>query len=589
MKDNPYLNTVKSKKNVVLLRLVRYILAHKWLVVAAAFLMLTSNILGLIGPSISGRAIDTVAVGKGNVDFAKVFFYCGCMIGFYLVSSILAYLLSLVMIKLSRTIVMKMREDVFEKLSELPVGFFDKIQAGDLISLISYDIDTVNASLSNDLLQVCASVITIVGSFIGMLLISPTLLLVFVVTLPISILVALRRSKTVRPLFKKRSAELGKMNGFIEETISGSKTIKAYNREAQILQRFDEKNAGAVQAYYDADYVSSAMGPSINFINNLSLALISTFGAMLFLFGKISIGNVSSFILYSRRFSGPINEIGNILSELQSAISAADRVFRLIDAPPETPDKRDATDLTDVKGDIEFDHVTFGYDKDTPVIKDFSMQVHQGDLVAIVGHTGAGKTTLVNLLMRFYDVNSGMIRIDGQDISGVTRKSLRSAYTMVLQDTWLFEGSVFDNIAYGKESAKLADVVRVSRAANIHEFIETLPQGYATILNEDGVNLSKGQKQLITIARAMLNDSRILILDEATSNVDTLTEIQIQRAMNKLMSGKTCFVIAHRLSTIQNADRIVVMDNGQVAEQGTHESLLRQNGVYARLYHAQYE
>jgi ATP-binding cassette subfamily B protein len=378
----------------------------------------------------------------------------------------------------------------------------------------------------------------------------------------------------------------------VEEIVSGQKTIKAYHQEETIISRFDRNNESACTAYYDADYHSSSLGPSVNFINNLSLTMISVFGAILYLAGRITLGNMSSFVLYSRKFSGPINEAANILSEIQSAAAAADRIFDLLDQPPEPADLPDAPELGDVKGDVELSRVNFGYLSDKPVLKDVSLRADPGALIAIVGHTGAGKTTIINLLMRFYDPRTGSITIDGRRIDGVTRGSLRLAFAMVLQESWLFNGTVFENIAYGykggTENAAMDDVVNAAKAAQAHSFIMQLPEGYRTVLSENGVNISQGQKQLLTIARAMLLDVRMLILDEATSNVDTRTEIRIQKAMRRLMKDKTCFVIAHRLSTIQNADLILVMHEGNLVEQGTHQSLLEKNGVYAGLYRSQF-
>ena len=456
---------------------------------------------------------------------------------------------------------------------------------------MSYDVDTVSASLSADLIAICTALITVTGSFIMMLTISRILVLVFVVTIPMSIIFSRYRAKKGRPLFRERSGKLGAMNGFAEESIGGFRTIKAYNKEAEFTARFDVKNDAASDAYHRSDRHSCIAGPSVNFINNLSLAFISFFGALLYLYSPetLTLGAISSFVLYSRKFSGPINEITNIYSEIQSALAAGERVFRLMDEKEDTPDRENASDEPIKRGEIEFQNVRFGYDEDKIIIKDFSLKVAPGSVIAIVGHTGAGKTTIVNLLMRFYDVNSGRILIDGIDIRDRKRDEMRRAFTMVLQDTWLFNGSVHDNIAYGSENVSEADVRRVAERAKINGFIEALPNGYHTEITDNGTNISKGQKQLLTIARAMLPESVILILDEATSNVDTRTEAKISEAMCRLMEGKTCFVIAHRLSTIQNADLILVMKDGEVKESGRHEELLKKNGVYADLYYSQYK
>lgn len=586
LKDKPQEKPANSKKTLV--RLWGYLGQYRWTVIAALLLTLFSNLLALVGPMLSGYAIDAIGLGKGHVQFQMVFYNCFLMVVFYLVSSLLSYILSVLMIHLSQKVVFKMRNDVFDRLVDLPVRYFDSHQTGDIISRISYDIDTLNASLSTDMLQIFTSVITVAGSLAMMLFISPVLVLVFTITIPISILLTRYMTGKVRPLFRKRSAKLGELNGFVEEIITGQKTIKVYNQEKNIIDRFDIKNKEAVTAYYNADYYGSMTGPSVNFINNLSLALISVLGAALYSFGRLTLGNLSSFVLYSRKFSGPINEAANIISELQSTIAAAERIFRLIDEAPEPVDANDAEALCNVNGSVELEHVDFGYTPEKTIIRDLSIKAGKGSLVAIVGPTGAGKTTIINLLMRFYDPDSGTISIDGRDIRKITRKSLRLAYAMVLQDTWLFYGTVFENIAYGKKDATLDEVVAVAKAAKIHNYIMQLPNGYDTILDNDGMNISQGQKQLLTIARAMLLDSKILILDEATSNVDTRTEIQIQGAMRKLMQGKTCFVIAHRLSTIQNADVILVVRDGKIVEQGNHRQLLNRNEVYAELYNSQF-
>lgn len=577
-----------------MLRLARYMMQYKYLLLFAFGLTVASNLLALVGPMLSGYAIDAIESGVGRVNFRQVFYYAGWMVVFYLISSVLSYLLAVLMISISRKVVYQMRKDVFARLMELPVSYFDTNQTGDIISRISYDIDTVNASLSNDLVQIFTTLITVFGALGMMLVISPRLVLIFGVTVPLAIALTKFLTGKTRPLFRQRSRRLGELNGFVEEMVSGQKTLKAYHQEENTIYKFDRKNKEAVDAYYRAEYYGSVVGPAVNFINNLSLTLVSVFGALLFLAGQMSVGSISSFILYSRKFSGPINEAANIMSELQSALAAAERVFSMIDEQAEAPDSENAQELMQVSGDVLLEHIYFGYTKERQIIKDLTLHAQPGRLVAIVGPTGAGKTTLINLLMRFYDVDSGIISVDNHTVSAITRASLRKAYAMVLQDTWLFEGTIFENIAYGrtagtKNAATLEEVIAAAKAAKIHSYIQRLPQGYDSILTDDGTNISKGQKQLLTIARAMLLESHMLILDEATSNVDTRTEQQIQQAMRKLMEHKTCFVIAHRLSTIQNADVILVIDHGEVVEQGTHQSLMAQKGFYYRLYRAQFE
>lgn len=579
----------KQKKTILIGRLWQYLSRHKLLILLALVCMFSSNILALFGPKLSGSAIDAMGVDTGQVDFPRVLYYVGLMTVFYIASAILSYALSLLMIRLSRHVIYDMRKDVFEKLSALPVSFFDQYQTGDIISVISYDIDTVNQSFSNDLLQVLQSIVIVVFSLVMMLSIAPVLVLVFVVTIPLSIVFTKFITKRVRPLFRARSKKLGELNGFVEEMIGGQKTTKAYGQEQKVIERFDKKNREAVSAYNKAEYYGTLTGPSVNFINNLSLVFVSVFGALMYLNGSVGLGNISSFVQYSRKFSGPINEIANIIGELQSAFAAAERVFRLMDEAPEMPDQPDAAVLTDVRGEVDAEHISFGYVPQKTIIHDFNMHAKPGSLVAIVGPTGAGKTTLINLLMRFYDADSGTIYVDQNDIYHVTRSSLRGAYSMVLQDTWLFYGTIFENIAYGKENATMEEVIKAAKAAKIHDYIESLPDGYQTVLSDNGINISKGQKQLLTIARAMLLNAHMLILDEATSNVDTRTEQQIQSAMRELMRGKTCFVIAHRLSTIKNADNILVIRNGDIEEQGTHDELMAKGGFYAKLYYAQFE
>lgn len=570
-------------------RMWGYLYHYKWLLLIATILMVVSNLLSLVGPFLSGLAIDALQPGAGNVLFQRLFFYVSLMVGLFILSSILEYLMQLFMIRLTQQTIHQMRKDVFNKMAELPIGYFDKHQIGDIISRITYDIDTINQSLSSDFIQVLTSAITIVASLTMMLIISPLLTLVFSVTLPISVLLTRYMVNRFRPLFRKRSAKLGELNGYVEEMITGQQTIKAYNQEENMIARFDEKNEEAVAAYYKADYYGSMVGPSINFINNFSLTLVSVVGALMFLFETLTLGAVSSFVLYSRRFSGPINQLANIISELQSAFAAAERVFMLMDEPAEAADIMDAHKYIEVKGEVTMSDVSFGYTPEKFTIQDLDFDAPSGHLVAIVGPTGAGKTTLVNLLMRFYDPNEGEIQLDGVDTTQATRDSLRLSYAMVLQDTWLFSGTVYENLAYGKENVSKEEVEAAAKAAQIHNYIMSLPDGYETVIDESGMNISQGQKQLLTIARAMILNANLLILDEATSNVDTQTEMKIQEAMKTLMKGKTSFVIAHRLSTIRNADTILVVNDGRIVEQGNHEHLLEEKGLYSELYHSQFE
>ncbi len=569
------------------MRLLNYVFELRIYFVVAILLSFIANALQLLGPYFTGKTIDLLDVSA--VQFSQILDLIYILIGVYVLSASLLYILNTLMIHVTQKIVVKMRKQLFDKFMDLPAKYFDNHQIGDMISRISYDIDTINTSLSSDIIQFFGSIVTIVGALIMMIIISPILLSVFVITLPLSFKTTEFLAKKTRPLFKVRSQKLGDLNGYVEETISGIKTIKAYSQEDTMMATFQAKNADASEAYYKADYYGSVMGPSIGLVNNISLALISFLGSVLYLFSKITIGNISSFILYSRRFAGPITEGANIIAELQSTLAAAERVFRVLDEPLES----DAVDVIEAKsaiaGEVVFDNVTFGYSKDNPVLHNINMQIKPGSVVAIVGPTGAGKTTLVNLLMRFYHPDEGRILIDQQDIAKLPYKAVRQYYSMVLQDTWLFYGSILDNIKYGNEAATFEQVQEVVEKVHLKHFVENSKDGYETLISDDGVNLSKGQKQLMTIARAMLQDNPMIILDEATSNVDTMTEKRIQEAMLQLTKNKTSFIIAHRLSTIVNADLILVVKDGRIIEIGQHDQLLAKQGFYYRLFMAQFQ
>lgn len=587
----------KNKKGIFL-RLSKYVLQQWPLFIVAVLFTLGSNQLSLMGPKYSGAAIDAIELTSG-VDFPTVWKNISYMLACYVSSAVLSYVLSVIMIQLSQRITYKMRKQVFEKLTTLPVGFFDTHATGDIISHLSYDIDTINSTLSHDLIQIMTSIYTVVGSLVFMWRISRPMILIFALTVPVSLLFTRYRSKKVRPLFSKRAKKYGQLNGFAEEMLTGSRTISAYGQQDVIASRFNKINDEAMDAYYKAEYNAALLFPTINLINNISLSLVAVIGGILYMYSQngtilaasaffITLGGVAQFVQYSRKFAGPINEFSNILHEIQSAFSAAERVFAILDEEPEKADSEDAKDLTEVHGDVILDDVTFGYTQDKTVLKNVSVNAKKGQTVAIVGPTGAGKTTIINLLMRFYDHQSGEIRIDGIPSVEIKRSDLRLAFNMVLQDTWLFCGTIYDNIVYGREDATPEEVYAAAKFARIDTYINSLPDGYNTILSDDGVNISKGQKQLITIARAFLSKAPILILDEATSNVDSRTEIQIQTAMTALMENKTCFIIAHRLSTIQNADTILVVKDGAIIEQGNHEELIRQGGFYHSLYHSQF-
>lgn len=581
-------NKPRMKKSAVILRLLSYLFQHKFLLAIAAILTISANLIALWGPQLAEEAINAIH-GPGDVEFPIVYQKGITMLLCYALSAALSFILSAVMITLSRKVVYQMRKQVFEHLVDLPVGYFDRNQTGDIISRLTYDIDTINASLSNDLIQICAGIITVIGAGTQMLLKSPKLMLIFAVTIPCLIFFTLYRMKKVKPLFRARSAKLGELNGYTEEMLSGQKTIRAYGKEEVMISRFDLHNNEAVEAHYNADYQGSIVGPSVNFINNISLSLISMCGALLYLAGDLTLGALTAFNLYSRRFAGPINETANIISEIQSATSAAERVFRLLDEPIEQKVKDGDKALPAPDGNVELCDVNFGYTQERQILHNITLKIQKGETLAIVGPTGGGKTTLISLLMRFYDPQSGEIRIDGQNTYTTKMEDVRHSYAMVLQDTWLFGGTIAENLAYGNPSVTRAQMEEAARAARIDDYIRSLPDGYDTVLDENGVNISKGQKQLLTIARAMLVDSPMLILDEATSNVDSRTEQKLQEAMDHLMREKTCFIVAHRLSTVQNASHIIVVKDGTIVETGDHSSLLAQNGFYASLYNSQFE
>ena len=591
-------NIKPQNKKGIFIRLSKYVLQQWPLFILALALTLGANQLSLLGPKYSGAAIDAIEL-EGGVDFSAVWKNISFMLACYLISALLSYVLSVVMINLSQRIIYKMRKQVFEKLTTLPVNYFDTHATGDIISHLSYDIDTINSTLSHDLVQILTSIYTVVGSLIFMWQISKPMIIIFALTVPVSLLFTRYRSKKVRPLFSKRAKKYGELNGFAEEMLTGSRTISAYGRQDVISSRFNNKNDEAMDAYYKADYSAALLFPTINFINNISITLVAVMGGILYMLSQngtvlatslffITLGGVAQFVQYSRKFAGPINEFSNILHEIQSAFSAAERVFAVLDEEPEKLDSADAKSLTEVKGDVVLNNVTFGYVEEKTVLKNVTVNAEKGKTVAIVGPTGAGKTTIINLLMRFYDHQNGEILIDGIPSIDIKRSDLRLAFNMVLQDTWLFCGTIYDNIVYGREDATEEEVYAAAKSAKIDSFIRSLPDGYNTILSDDGVNISKGQKQLITIARAFLSKAPILILDEATSNVDSRTEIQIQTAMTALMENKTCFIIAHRLSTIQNADTILVVKDGTIIEQGNHDELIALGGFYHSLYHSQF-
>ena len=558
------------------------------IIIVVGLLSLLSCVLSLLGPYFCGEAINEVEKGAGAIDFSLVWKWSFLMLFSYILSEAVYLSINLIMVKISKKTAYMLRKECFDKLHRLPVSVFDDNSAGDIISRVSYDVDVVATSIQADISQIITTVITVLGSFFMMLKISLPLSVVTMVTLPITVFYTIHIKGITRPLYSKRSEKYGEMNGFVEEMFSGEKTIQAYGYEENVSRQFASINKEASDAYFNADVRGVTIGPTMGMMNNLSLALNGTLGSILYMFSYATLGQLSSFILYSRKFAGPINELANIMNELFSALSAAERIFSFLDMEEERKDKEGAIEIEKGEGNIEVRDVSFSYSPEKEILHNVSFSAEKGKTLAIVGETGAGKTTIINLLMRFYYPERGKIFIDGIDSTDIKVHSQRRQFAMVLQDTWLFRGTVYDNIAYGREGATREEVVEAAKKAGIHYFISTLDKGYDTVISEDGGNISKGQKQLLTIARAFLSNSPVLILDEATSNVDTSTEKRVQEAMTALMKGRTAIVIAHRLSTIENADEIIVMSNGSVVEKGTHSSLLEKKGAYYKLYRSQF-
>ena len=558
------------------------------IIIVVGLLSLLSCVLSLLGPYFCGEAINEVEKGAGAIDFSLVWKWALLMLFSYILSEAVYLSINLIMVKISKKTAYMLRKECFDKLHRLPVSVFDDNSAGDILSRVSYDVDVVATSIQADISQIITTVITVLGSFFMMLKISLPLSVVTMVTLPITVFYTIHIKGITRPLYSKRSEKYGEMNGFVEEMFSGEKTIQAYGYEENVSRQFASINKEASDAYFNADVRGVTIGPTMGMMNNLSLALNGTLGSILYMFSYATLGQLSSFILYSRKFAGPINELANIMNELFSALSAAERIFSFLDMEEERKDKEGAIEIEKGEGNIGVRDVSFSYSPEKEILHNVSFSAEKGKTLAIVGETGAGKTTIINLLMRFYYPDKGKIFIDGIDSTDIKIHSQRRQFAMVLQDTWLFRGTVYDNIAYGREGATREEVVEAAKKAGIHYFISTLDKGYDTVISEDGGNISKGQKQLLTIARAFLSNSPVLILDEATSNVDTSTEKKVQEAMTALMKGRTAIVIAHRLSTIENADEIIVMSNGSVVEKGTHSSLLEKKGAYYKLYRSQF-
>jgi len=578
-------------------RLIRYLrprYVQLWAVFAMAVL---STVFGIVSPKVMGKATTKLFEGLmakymqvpgARVDFDYIANILLWLAGLYVVSSLFSYAQQYVMAGVAQKTVLDLRTAVNDKLARLPLKFFDSRTHGEILSRVTNDVDTIATTLQQSLTQLITAIVTIVGVIIMMLTISPWLTLVTIVTLPLSGIVTALVASRSQGYFKEQQKALGELNGHVEEMYTGHKIVKAYGREAESLRQFDAINENLYQAAWKAQFISGIIMPAMQFINNIGYVIVCVVGGIMVTKRTISIGDVQAFIQYSRQFGQPIAQTANIANVIQSTIAAAERVFELLDEAEEVADPVPSRELKEPAGHVRLENVSFRYKEDVPLIEAMNIEAKPGQVVAIVGPTGAGKTTLVNLLMRFYELNGGAITVDGVDVKAMRRADLRGLFGMVLQDTWLFTGTIRDNIAYGRPGASEAEIVRAAKAAHADHFIRTLPEGYNTVLNEEASNISQGQKQLLTIARAILADPAILILDEATSSVDTRTEVHIQHAMQELMKGRTSFVIAHRLSTIRDADLILVMNNGSVIEQGTHVALLAQGGFYADLYNSQF-
>jgi ATP-binding cassette, subfamily B, multidrug efflux pump len=578
-----------------LLRLLGYFRPLRVQLLAVVVAAIAGTVFNVVGPKILGLATTKLfqgivlrSRGLGSVDFGYIGHILLILIGLYAVSACFQYVQQYLMAGVAQKTVYALRQQVEQKFERLPLRFYDSHTHGELLSRAVNDLDNISGTLQQSLTQFITSVVTVLGVTVLMLTISPLLTLAVLLTLPLSIVITTTIAKRSQTFFRDQQARLGRLNGHVEEMYTGHQIVKAFGREPESVRQFRELNAAYYEAGWRAQFATGMLMPIMTFVGNLGYVVIAVAGGVLVIRRAIAIGDVQAFIQYARQFSQPITQLTSITNTIQLTLASAERVFELLDEPEEVPDPDPARLVAQPRGAVRFEHVRFGYNDEVPLIEDMSIDVQPGQTIAIVGPTGAGKTTLVNLLMRFYDVQGGAIRVDGIDIREMKRGSLRRMFGMVLQDTWLFSGTIRENIAYGREDASQEDVVSAARAAQADHFVRTLPSGYDTVLSGDAATLSQGQKQLLTIARAFLADPAVLILDEATSSVDTRTEVLIQDAMAELMKGRTSFVIAHRLSTIRNADLILVMNHGSIVEQGSHHQLLAQDGFYAELYNSQF-
>ncbi|ABK61232.1 ABC transporter ATP-binding protein [Clostridium novyi] len=578
-------------------RVMRYLNPYKFRISIIFLMAILSTVFTILSPKIIGKITNKIFEGLilkfkrlpgAAIDFDYILKFIIILIGLYVISSIFSYIQQYIMAGVAQSTVRKMRSDADEKLALLPIKFYDSHTNGEILSRITNDIDNISTTLQQSITQLITSVVTIVGIVVMMLTISPIMTLITFLIIPVSILATKPIISRSQKFFKNQQKYLGELNGHVEEMYTGHKVIKVFSREEKSIEEFDKINKKLYDAGWKAQFISGIIMPIMSFVSNIGYVAICVVGGIFVTKGRINIGDIQAFIQYSKQFTQPINQTANIVNILQSTIASAERVFELLDEVEEIKDNENAKTIDNPKGYVSFQNVDFSYKEEVSLIKNMNVDVKKGETIAIVGPTGAGKTTLINLLMRFYEINSGTITIDGEDIRNLKRENLRSIFGMVLQDTWLFNGTIRENIAYGVENATEEDIINAAKAAHADHFIRTLEHGYDTVLDEEASNISQGQKQLITIARAILVNPSILILDEATSSVDTRTEAYIQKAMDNLMNGRTSFVIAHRLSTIKNADLILVMNNGTVIEQGNHSELMNQNGFYKELYNSQF-
>ncbi|MCI5868030.1 MAG: ABC transporter ATP-binding protein/permease [Dorea sp.] len=576
-------------------KLIQYLAEYKVGLFFVAIFVIGSTIFNILGPKVLGKATTEIfnglvrkISGGSGIDFEKIGRVLLLLLGLYLLSALFSFIQGYIMTGISQKLTYRMRKEISEKIHRLPMNYFDKMTHGEVLSRITNDVDTLSQSLNQSATQVITSVTTIIGVLIMMLSISPLMTIVALLILPISMGMISVIVKHSQKYFMSQQEYLGHVNGQVEEVYGGHNIVKAFNKEEDVIRTFEKDNDTLYQSAWKSQFLSGMMMPIMQFVGNLGYVGVVILGGYLAMKQTIEVGDIQSFIQYVRNFTQPIQQVAQVTNMLQSTAAASERVFEFLEESEEDQTVSNPVSIEGMEGSVEFDHVHFGYYPDHTIINDFSAKVKPGQKIAIVGPTGAGKTTMVKLLMRFYDVNCGAIKIDGHDIRDFNREELRQMFGMVLQDTWLFKGSIEDNIRYGKLNATHEEVVEAAKAARVHRFVQTLPGGYQMELNEEASNVSQGQKQLLTIARAILADPKILILDEATSSVDTRTEIQIQKAMDALMEGRTSFIIAHRLSTIRDADLILVMKDGDIVEQGNHEELLQKNGFYAELYNSQF-